>query len=169
MNSKSLGFTLIELMVVVALIGVLAAIAIPNFNKHILRTKSSEAAMNIQAIRTCEISYAGIRDVYLAAEESPPAPLSSTRRLWNDVSGNFTSIGFKPDGEVYFGYKVTTSSGSNTFTSGAVGDIDGDAVHQCWAFQKKVGTLVADAPFPSRCPEIYYSDEIHRVSSEGIF
>ncbi len=169
MNSRALGFTLVELMVVVALIGVLSAIAIPNFSKYILRAKSGEAAINIQAIITCEISYSGLQDIYLAAEESPPTPLSSTRRPWNDVSGNFTSLGFKPDGQVYFGYKATTSASNATFTTGAISDIDGDTVSQCWAYQKKSGIEVADDPFPSRCPEINHSNEIHRVSSEGIF
>src|SRR3954469_19423401 len=42
------GFTLIELMIVVAIIGVLAAVAIPAFMKYIRRSKTTEATMNLR-------------------------------------------------------------------------------------------------------------------------
>ena len=53
------GFTLIELMIVVAIIGILAAIAIPNFLKFQAKSKMSEAKTNLGAIYTGQISYFG--------------------------------------------------------------------------------------------------------------
>lgn len=47
-NSK--GFTLVELMVVVAIIGILSAVAIPNFKKYQAKTKTSEAKLQLASI-----------------------------------------------------------------------------------------------------------------------
>ncbi len=51
---KAKGFTLIELMIVVAIIGILAAIAIPNFLRYQLRSKFAELKTNVEAIYKAE-------------------------------------------------------------------------------------------------------------------
>src|SRR5687767_13368513 len=58
------GFTLIELMIVVAIIGILAAIAIPNFVKFQARSKQSEVKSNLKSLFTAQRSYFQEKDRY---------------------------------------------------------------------------------------------------------
>lgn len=60
------GFTLIELMIVVAIIGILAAIAIPNFVRFQARAKQGEAKANLKSLFTAQRSYFQEFDAYIA-------------------------------------------------------------------------------------------------------
>lgn len=58
------GFTLVELMVVVAIIGLLSAVAIPNFQKYQARAKTSEAKLQLSAVYTAEVSFFSDYNIY---------------------------------------------------------------------------------------------------------
>src|SRR6185369_9900052 len=58
------GFTLIELMIVVAIIGILAAIAVPNFSKMQAKSKQSEAKTNLRALYTAAKTRFAEKDDY---------------------------------------------------------------------------------------------------------
>ena len=145
------GFTLIELMIVVAIIGILAAIAIPNFLRFQLKSKSSEGKVNIAAIRTAQESYLAEFGVYVPATASPAAipPPAKSPFVQADAAGlGFDQLGWSPEGQVFFQYEVNYLSASpSAYTVTAAADIDGDGTNQVWGYVKPVtGTTAGVAP-----------------------
>ena len=130
------GFTLIELMIVVAIIGILAAIAIPNFLRFQLKSKSSEGKVNIAAIRTAEESYLAEFGVYVAATVNPAADVPGSQKAAFDTGGGFDTLGWSPEGNVFFQYAVNAPSGENHYTISAAADIDADDTDQFWGYVK---------------------------------
>ncbi len=96
MNHGQKGFTLIELMIVVAIIGILAAIAIPQYQDYIARSQMNRAYGELSALKT-------------AAEE-------------NLMRGNATSIDMDALG---YGNSSILTSEDATFDDTGAGDIEG--------------------------------------------
>ena len=136
-NTRKGGFTLIELMIVVAIIGILAAIAIPNFLRFQLKAKSSEGKTNLAAIRTAEQSYYSEFGVFVSANASPANPPQNVKTDFVNVDGlnnGFDRLGWSPEGQVYFNYGVAIPA--NGYTAAAGADIDADGTYQVWGYKK---------------------------------
>ena len=136
--AKKRGFTLIELMIVVAIIAFLAVVSVPSFMKFLAKAKRAEAYMNLSSIYAAQKAYFAEHGKY------------------SDVLNGQGGIGWKPDGyngggknekfyytygfangaegvnyftgklETPASYLSSAKAGADGFIAVAAGDIDGD-------------------------------------------
>jgi len=121
LRRESKGFTLIELMIVVAIIAILAAIAIPQYRKFQLKAKTSEAKTNIGAIATAEGAFAAEHGLYAKCSAAPNGVTpNATKQAWSVAvpGAGFDLIGFRPAGDVYYVYAVNDSAPSAPSSAG---------------------------------------------------
>ena len=149
------GFTLVELMIVVAIIGILAAIAIPNFLNFRLKAKTSEAKSNLGAIRSTQVAYYAEWNSYVANQPLVPVdPRAGNPNKvdWspNGTASRFSILGFAPEGRVFFSYNIepTTDYPTVGFSAHAIGDLDNDnSTSDFWVNPSESEIRKAGAPF----------------------
>ena len=85
---KQHGFTLIELMIVIAIIGILAAVAIPAYTDYLKRSKVAEAVGLLAGLKTPTEELVGSKGL----SEWPATPADITGTLGGKVKGKYTSL-----------------------------------------------------------------------------
>lgn len=138
------GFTRVELMIVVAIVGLLAAIAVPNFRGDPLRSKRSEAYANLAALMKAQKSLFAEHGAYVGVPIAEPGNTQSSlpggeKRAVGALSAAFGQVGWSPDGDIYYDYDAVSTgvfngsggdppdcSCSTCLTLSAYGDLDGD-------------------------------------------
>jgi type IV pilus assembly protein PilA len=120
---RARGFTLVELSIVVAIVGVLAVIAVVGYRKYILHSKISEAQQIISAIRIAQEDYRAEKGTYanIGTNFCPAGAGTSDKKWgWNPAcdggSATWATLPVHVDGPVQFAYATvagtTTMSGS---------------------------------------------------------
>ncbi|MEA2059526.1 MAG: prepilin-type N-terminal cleavage/methylation domain-containing protein [Thermodesulfobacteriota bacterium] len=105
LNNKK-GFTLIELMIVVAIIGILAAIAIPNFLSYQCKAKQSEAKAALGSMKTQQVAYFAEYDEFAVSTDG---------------------VGFSIDADARYTYSMAAAAPATNFTATATATINGNA------------------------------------------
>ena len=156
MKKKTGGFTLIELMIVVAIIGILAAVAIPAFIKYIRKSKTVEAAEALDKVKI------GAREYFvvdhwsntggLQAKQFPNGitniptggpccdKCTNTSSEWDAANWDAIRFGLTEPHYYQYTYTATGTTNNAVYTARAIGNLDCDATYSTFEIRGAVDT-----------------------------
>jgi prepilin-type N-terminal cleavage/methylation domain-containing protein len=159
------GFTLVELMIVVVILGILAAIAIISFTKYIRRAKVSEAYAMLGEIRAKQEAYKAEFSQYadvsgshsVDAGQWPNSDPTTQKTAWGDPPVAWKQLGVHSDGPVYMRYRTAAGfpgegiagtsppavvNTDHWWAARAAGDLDGDGTFSYYDVTNRMNTVV---------------------------
>lgn len=131
------GFTILELVIVVAIVGILASMAIPRFYNSQLKAKTAEANILLGKVRETQHLWLAQWDCFVNLRRTPEAgfPPSSAKNDWVSNPTNFTEpclasayafadTSLQPAGRTYYFYECRAQANPFDYSCNALGDLD---------------------------------------------
>jgi len=122
-HNRQKGFTLIELMIVVVIIGILAALAIPRFMAATTKSKQSEVKGILKQIYTMERTYRQQYNTYWG---------QGTTANGGAAPNAFAPVGVELQTNALYTYTITTADATNLLVTGTCSILDDDATLDVW-------------------------------------
>jgi type IV pilus assembly protein PilE len=137
-SANSRGFTLIEIMIVVAIIGILVGLAVPKFTKATVKAKQTEAKLLLNQIYVMEQTYREEFDTYWIPPDGIAASANSPDA--------FAGLGIEIMAQARYTYTIT-SSGNGFIAQAVATNLDNDESEDRWQIDQngKLLAMVNDA------------------------
>jgi prepilin-type N-terminal cleavage/methylation domain-containing protein len=162
LRSGQRGFTLVELMIVVGIIGILASVAIPSFAQIRYRSMTAERPLMLKRIKMAVEDYYvrnDTRPALMFGDFNPPLPPGTLKRPWPENRPGWTDVIKAGDieGTLYYCYRFMTLdvAGGGWLLEWAWGDLDGDGVQsqKQIQLQRQEGTFLCPLGWVCEWPD----------------
>ena len=131
------GFTLIELMIAVAIIGILVAIALPNYQRYILKSHRSAAINAVMELASRQARYYTTNNTYTTSlvtlgYAADPMPVASSTEHYYDLSVSAVNATSYTVSAAPSGGQTKDTCGTYSYTDLGIKSVSSGSMSDCW-------------------------------------